>query len=545
MIEPLLKTQLEPVARRHRRLMLRRGLALWWAVVALAGLGFIQLSKQGGWTSPFTIPALLAAASIGAIVVWRRTRRWEPDFRQIARQIEQQHPDLHALLLTAVEQQPDPLTRQLNFLQERVIREAVAQSQRHEWIDTVPGTKLFWSGAGRLAALAALIVVVMNLRVVEKQVAIAKAIEAGITITPGDTNVEKGSGLVVLARFVGPLPPDVHLVIGATTNSLRNIPLVKSLDDPIFGGSLPEVTSDLMYHVEYGGQRTRDFKVTVFEHPRLERADARLKFPDYTSLPERKIDDTRRISAVEGTKLELTMQLNKPVASARLIARDKTEVPIAADPTKPSLTLTNFALEASRIYELQLVDADGRTNKVPAQFVIDVLKNRQPELKLASPRGDQRVSPLQEMVFQGEAWDDFGLRNYGVTYTVAGSEPQSIALGGATTPNEKRQFAYLLPLEQLAVKPDQLLSYFIWAEDVGPDGQVRRTASDMYFAEVRPFEEIFREGQSADGESSQQEKKEGQGNQSAKLAELQKQIINATWKVQRQEAGVAKPKATP
>src|SRR6185295_7517613 len=134
-----------------------------------------------------------------------------------------------------------------------------------------------------------------------------------------------------------------------------------------------------------------------------------------------------------------------------------------------------------------------RTNKVPAQFVIDVLKNRQPELKLASPRGDQRVSPIQEIVFQGEAWDDFGVRNYGLTYTVAGSEPKTIALGGATTPNEKRQFTYLLPLEQLAVKPDELLSYFIWAEDVGPDGQVRRNASDMYFAEVRPFEEIFRE----------------------------------------------------
>src|ERR1041385_241860 len=271
MIEPLLKTQLEPVARRHRRLMFRRGLTLWWGVVALAGLGFIFLSKQDGWTSRFTIPALLASALVGAVVIWRQTRRWQPDFHQIARQIEHQHPDLHALLLTAVEQQPDPQNGQLNFLQERVIREAVAQSQRHEWIDTVPAAKLFWTGAGRLAALAALIVVVLNLRVVETQVAIAKAIEAGITITPGDTSVEKGGGLVVLARFVGPLPPDVHLIIGATTNSLRNIPLVKSLDDPVFGGSLPEVTSDLMYHVEYGGQRTRDFKVTIFEHPRLDR----------------------------------------------------------------------------------------------------------------------------------------------------------------------------------------------------------------------------------------------------------------------------------
>jgi len=31
------------------------------------------------------------------------------------------------------------------------------------------------------------------------------------------------------------------------------------------------------------------------------------------------------------------------------------------------------------------------------------------------------------------------------------------------------------------------IRYYFWAEDAGPDGQPRRTFSDMYFAEVRPF----------------------------------------------------------
>ena len=58
----------------------------------------------------------------------------------------------------------------------------------------------------------------------------------------------------------------------------------------------------------------------------------------------------------------------------------------------------------------------------------------------------------------------------------------------------------------------------------------------MYFAEIRPFEEIFREGQGqsgggAAGEKSQQEQQAG------KMAENQKQIISATWKLQRQEIG--------
>jgi len=110
-------------------------------------------------------------------------------------------------------------------------------------------------------------------------------------------------------------------------------------------------------------------------------------------------------------------------------------------------------------------------------------------------------------------------------------------LGTNSGPNEKRQFSYLLGLEDLAVRTDQLLTCYVWADDIGPDGKLRRTSSDMFFAEVRPFDEIFREGESMEGGGGQQG-----GGQAQKLAELQKQIINATWKLQRgRSAGPAAP----
>jgi hypothetical protein len=104
---------------------------------------------------------------------------------------------------------------------------------------------------------------------------------------------------------------------------------------------------------------------------------------------------------------------------------------------------------------------------------------------------------------------------------------------------EKRDVENLISMEKLGAQPDQLLSYYFWAEDVGPDSKVRRTAGDMFFAEVRPFEEIFRQGQQpAQGEQqqSEQQNQNGQnGQQAEQLAELQKQIIAATWKVMRRE----------
>ncbi|MGH7137825.1 MAG: hypothetical protein ACREHD_18910, partial [Pirellulales bacterium] len=132
---------------------------------------------------------------------------------------------------------------------------------------------------------------------------------------------------------------------------------------------------------------------------------------------------------------------------------------------------------------------------------------------------------------------DFGLHRVGLTYALAGSEPVEVVLGENAAAKERHELAHLIRLEDLQAEPDQLLSYHFWAEDAGPDGKPRRTESDMYFAEVRPFDEIFRQGQQPPGGSQQQQQQGGENAQAAeKLLKLQKDIVNATWKVIRRES---------
>src|SRR5690349_18108788 len=143
MTEPFLRSQLEPIAKRRRRFGLARDLAIAWAATAVVALGFLGIYRASGWLATWVLPALVSLGVAATVVVWVRSRRWAPDFRQIARQIEQRHPELHALLLTAVEQQPDPETGKYNYLQERVIKQAIDRSLAEQWIDTVSAQRLF------------------------------------------------------------------------------------------------------------------------------------------------------------------------------------------------------------------------------------------------------------------------------------------------------------------------------------------------------------------------------------------------------------------
>lgn len=539
MITPLLKSALSPLVERHRRLRSLYAGGASWLLTAAVGVGFLLAH----WPRMNAILATLGSLIIMRLISRRWVANWEPDYRAVARTIEERHPDLHALLRTAVEQQPDPKSGQLHYLQQRVVAEAVAATRKRQWLDSIPTSRWVGGYAIRAVGFAAVLIAFFLIKptphrahaVVEKVAA-----KDAVTVTPGDAELEKGSGLVVLAKFHRDIPNEAILVLKPQNQPEQRLPLVKNLDDPVFGGGLPEVDADLSYRIEYAGRSTRDFSVKVFEHPRLERADATLAFPGYTKLPEKKIPDTHRVSAVEGTKLGIDLQLNKPVKSATLVGKDGTKLPLAVQADKPVAELRDFPVKASQTYELQLVDADGRANKVPAQFIVEALPNRRPELKVATPKGDTRVSPIEEVAFRAQAWDDFGMTRYGLSYTIAGGAAKDVALGQETAADEKQQLAHLLKLEDIGAKPDELVSWYLWAEDTGPDGKPRRTETDIYFAEVRPFEEIFKQGDDSEEDSD----KAGQGNEAQKLAESQKQIISATWNIKRSEEAAASPQPT-
>jgi hypothetical protein len=225
-------------------------------------------------------------------------------------------------------------------------------------------------------------------RIVAHQKAKAQAVaDEAVIVAPGDTEIERGSGLVILATFNKEVPNEAVLVVEPQNAPMQRIPLVKNLDDPSSAEGCRRWTRLCVTELSTRCESTRDFNVKVFEHPRLDRADATLHFPEYTKLPERTVPDTRRVSAVEGTKLDVTFQLNKPVKYAHLVAKDGTKVPLEVDPAKPLATLREMPVQQSHNFELALIDSEGRTSKIPRSLTLRPLPNRRPEAEIRHSAG--------------------------------------------------------------------------------------------------------------------------------------------------------------
>jgi len=540
MIEEALRRQMQPAVDRRMHVHLAWRMAACWLIAGLIGIVLAMVGWLWGWRSPWATLGLFIGAFLATIWLVLRSRRLQPDYRALARTIEQQHPELQALLLAAVEQKPEGPEGQWGYMQRRVIGEAIEHAAGHEWQESISVTQLFVANFARFAAIVFLVVVLLQVVpstsfMLGHGKGILNAQDYSVSVSPGDAEIEQGSPVVILGRFEDKVPSSVNLFFAPTGQEPQQIPLTRSLDDPVFGGILQDVRSNLRYHIEYEGRRTREYTISVFQSPELLRTDATITYPSYTKLPEKTIADTRQIAVVEGSKITLRFTLNKPVATARLSPRSGIALALTTDDTDPNVLTASITASQSERYELHMADAQGRPNKMPPRFTIDVHKNMPAEIKPVFPNRDVAASPLEEINLEAEVSDDYGVTGYGLTYALVGVESRDVRLD-LQTPADKPQVKHLLAMEDLKAQPDQLLTYHFWADDIGPDGTPRRTVSDIYFVEVRPFEEIFRESQSFQNEQSQQQQNqqgEQQNRPGEQLAQLQKQIITATWNIKQ------------
>lgn len=539
-LHPQVAAALAPVFRERRRLVLWRGLAWGWLSAGLLAAALVWAARSQGWQAPYARNLFIGLMVVGSLgwVAWSR-RRGESAL-ELARSIEERDPKLRAMLLTAVEQTPSDPEGGWGYLQERLIQNTLEARRARPWdqpfVERSFLAKLFAGVA--LAVWLVLIGFVPNpdLAKIRQSASLSNKVE----VTPGDAEVEKDHAVAVMARFPGQLPAQADLVWRGQDGVERRMALARNLSDPVFGGTLPSLQRDTTYRIEHGKKRTQDYKLTVFEKPTMTRADALLSHPAYTALGERTVRDTRRVTAVEGTKMALELQLNKAVGQARLVASNRPPIMLQTSSSNAVASLPQYLFLTNAVYGLELVDLQNRTNVLERLFHFEAVSNRPPEIKILAPRGDTRVTPLEEVDFQAEVRDDFGVLSAGLSYTIPGQATNTITLASRDADGKiasvdksgKVALKHALALEAEKVAPGALVAWHFWAEDHGPDGLPRRVTSDLFFSEVRPFLEIYRQG-----DLSQQQQSEGgggQANQTMQLAELQKQILNATWKLQSQ-----------
>ena len=250
-------------------------------------------------------------------------------------------------------------------------------------------------------------------------------------VTPGDTRVARGEQLKVTAEILG-LETDEAVQLRYTTADKQ---IVKQAI-PMTGsdsGSVVLVQSACPYRRRPSGRAARfhlldrsgrravgpRYDVSVFARPTLVVSRLRYEYPTYTGFPSREVEHTGDIRAVEGTRVTLFAEANKPIKSAHVDFEADGRHDLLMNSTEQQATVTfPLALREDRrtpehrSYVLKYTTTDGTRNQLPPKYQIDVQPDYAPEIQLLLPEEPMLdVAVNKEINFELEARDpDFALQ---------------------------------------------------------------------------------------------------------------------------------------
>jgi hypothetical protein len=180
---------------------------------------------------------------------------------------------------------------------------------------------------------------------------------------------------------------------------------------------------------------------------------------------------------------------------------------------------------ANGFYKLELQTMAGDYVPGSLDYTIDVLDDRPPTIKFEKPGRDTKVTAVDEVFTQVQATDDFGVSSIDLTYSVNGGPEKTVALQSGGKRLREVVAGHTFFLEELSLKPGDLVSYYARAKDNSGSGQEAKT--DIYFMSVRPFDQTYKQGDQAGGGGG------GGGDDPGELTERQRQIVAGTFNVDR------------
>ena len=524
----------------------------WFAAVALRTIGVAALAAAAPATAAVLVDRVLApegaalvvlglaavllALAAAAVVVARMDRR--PDDRRVARFVEER-----AALMPGVGALDDGVVSAIDASRAKSSGAAVAAlvvAAAMRRLEGVTPAQLVPAALIRRGAMLAVAgVAVLAVVSVVGWPSLTRAAETArlrwfpasvtVEVLPGDVRVVAGQPLRIRARLSSGGKEFTHsqpqLIVSADGEERA---ATMHWRGEAFEFEFESIDRTFQYRVSAGATVSAGYTVTALFRPRVQRIDLRYQYPSFSGLAARDEEDGGDIYAPAGTRVRVRVHTDKPIAAGEL-AMGRGAVSLA--PGGDRFADADLVLARDDSYRIRLKDRDGLTSDGDSEYFIRLMDDRPPEVRILRPSGDQGITPLEEVTIEARADDDYGVSTLELVFSVGGGREHVVPFSGLSGTAIQKTGSHLLAAEDLNVRPGDVITYYARTRDIGRGKRPTETKSDMFFLEVKPFTEEFVAAQSQAGAA------QGGDPQIDSLISAQKEIISATWNIERRSQG--------
>ena len=469
----------------------------WALLLFLIGMGvdwLVGLPAAGR----VVIPVMLVAVALYKAWQsgWRKLRAFDPS--RTALQVEEYHGGLESLLVTAVqfgEFGAVPGTSE-------AMRERTCSNAEEAAEPLRPEETVSYKALRRFALFALIPVLIIGVfaivngpflaagfgRIFAPWLAIEYPTRTRIELEDGDRIVKEGDSFRLVARLSGEVPDSAQLVLRTGKGKPRQRTLA------VAGGvceyEAETVFRSFDFRVSAGDARSAWHTVRVISSPRIERAEVRLEFPEYTRRPSETVE-ALTVTVPEGTKIEWKLSLDRAVDEAEFRPAEGTASALEIGPDGRSVTMEQVAAE-SRAYSFGWVEKEHGFAFSSPRHYLQVAPDRAPSVDLTSPGGNLYATLERQLDFAFRGRDDHGIGEAAIAYRVNKTGETKVALpapelSDGAEPNEggvqRIDWDYSEAMPDLAIGDTVSFAVELADRYPGPDGphRVRSQARRVQF----------------------------------------------------------------
>ncbi|MCE2394671.1 hypothetical protein J4G02_08810 [Candidatus Poribacteria bacterium] len=522
---------------------------LFWTGCAIALIGLIAILAGAAIVDllmplPGSIRLVLLIGIIGTVgyLLYRyliQPLRAKLTPHDVALNVERKHQDLEDRLVSALQfgevETDDPIK---SHLLQRLVTDAVERTEEIDFKATVDKSKKRKQVGIAVAALAGCAFIALIFptelntslnRLLSPWEKTEPVFTTKLTVEPGNARTLRGRSLAINLEVTGKAADKARLIYTKGAPGVdaelqhQEIDMMRIEGEKRrFGYELFNINENMEYYVTANGVESERYTVEVFDTPKLTAIEIAYTYPEYTKLKPIIQQGEGNIRAVAGSQAEVRITTNKAIQSATLTVEAQEPTPMLIFDGR-TLTTTLDVLNDGK-YTVKLLCVDGFNNQIPIEYTITAIPDEPPEIVIKEPGRDVKATKLEEVRVLSEATDDYGVENMMLMYSIGSGEAQELPVETVEVKAEKIiSGAYVFYLEELDVEPGELISYYAQATDNNTRTGPGTSTSELYFIEVRPFNERYMQ-MDAEGQQSPE------GQPFPNLIADQRTIIKKTWK---------------
>jgi hypothetical protein len=254
------------------------------------------------------------------------------------------------------------------------------------------------------------------------------------------------------------------------------------------------VQTSFEYYASAENISSEVYKINVINRPVVTNFEIKIIPPAYSKLPEQIQKDNGNITALPGSKINLSLTASRELTNAFLSFSDSTHIRMNTFSRK---AITRFSISKDVDYYMLVNDVQNNSNINPITYSIKTIADEPPLIEMISPNENIKLGKESKISLVAKIKDDYGFSKMNLNYRLSASKYRlstEVYLQNPITISyqlKEDEVYFIWDLLPLVLAEGEVLSYYleIFDNDIISGPKAART--QIFTITVPSLDELF------------------------------------------------------